>query len=56
MKLYFDPQIRATVAKWMLDEVGVPYDIVPTLLKDQAHKTDRLLARPAAFQPPAAQA
>ena len=39
MKLYFDPHSRAQVAKWMLDEAGVDYEIVPTLLREKAHKT-----------------
>ncbi|HWT21157.1 MAG TPA: glutathione S-transferase family protein [Variovorax sp.] len=38
MKLYFDPQSRSQVAKWMLDEAGVDYEIVPTLLREKAHK------------------
>ena len=38
MKLYFDPQSRSQVAKWMLDEAGVDYEIVPTLIKEKAHK------------------
>jgi len=43
MKLYFDPQSRSLVAKWMLDEVGEPYETVLTLLKDRAHKTPAYL-------------
>lgn len=39
MKLYFDPQSRSIIAKWMLDEVGEPYEIVQTLIKERAHKT-----------------
>ncbi|MDQ0590532.1 glutathione S-transferase family protein [Variovorax paradoxus] len=38
MKLYFDPQSRSQVAKWMLDEAGVEYEIVPTLIREKAHK------------------
>jgi len=38
MKLYFDPHSRAQVAKWMLDEAGVDYEIVPTLIREKAHK------------------
>jgi len=38
MKLYFDPQSRSQVAKWMLDEAGVDYEIVPTLIREKAHK------------------
>lgn len=29
MKLYFNPQSRAVIAKWMLDECGASYDLVP---------------------------
>jgi len=43
MKLYFDPQSRSQVAKWMLDEAGAEYQIVPTLLKDKAHKKPEFL-------------
>ena len=28
MKLYFNPQSRAVIARWMLDECGVEYQIV----------------------------
>jgi len=43
MKLYFDPQSRSQVARWMLDEAGVDYEIVTTLIKDKAHKTPEFL-------------
>jgi glutathione S-transferase len=43
MKLYFDPQSRSQVAKWMLDEAGVDYEIVPTLIKEKAHKKPEYL-------------
>lgn len=43
MKLYFDPQSRSQVAKWMLDEAGVEYEIVPTLIKEKAHKKPEYL-------------
>ena len=29
MKLYYNPQSRAAIAKWMLDECGANYEIVP---------------------------
>jgi len=29
MKLYFNPQSRAVIAKWMLDECDADYQIVP---------------------------
>ena len=43
MKLYFDPRSRAQVAKWMLDEASVDYEIVPTLIREKAHKTPEFL-------------
>jgi glutathione S-transferase len=43
MKLYFDPQSRSQVAKWMLDEAGVEYEIVPTLIREKAHKKPEYL-------------
>ncbi|WP_354374932.1 glutathione S-transferase family protein [Variovorax paradoxus] len=43
MKLYFDPQSRSQVAKWMLDEAGAEYEIVPTLIKEKAHKKPEYL-------------
>jgi glutathione S-transferase len=52
MKLYFDPHSRSQVAKWMLDEAGVDYEIVTTLLKDKAHKKpDYLKINPAGKLP-----
>jgi glutathione S-transferase len=43
LKLYFDPRSRSQVAKWMLDEAGVDYEIVPTLIKEKAHKKPEYL-------------
>ena len=43
MKLYFDPQSRSQVAKWMLDETGAPYEIVTTLIREKAHKKPEYL-------------
>ena len=43
MQLYFDPQSRSQVAKWMLDEAEVDYEIVTTLIKDKAHKRPEYL-------------
>jgi glutathione S-transferase len=44
MKLYYNPQSRATIAKWMLDECGVPYEIVPIDLQKREHKAAEYLA------------
>jgi len=44
MKLYFNPQSRAVIAKWMLDECGAAYEIVPIDLQKREHKTPAFLA------------
>jgi glutathione S-transferase len=43
MKLYYNPQSRAVIAKWMLDEYGVAYEIVPIDVKKREHKTPEFL-------------
>lgn len=44
MKLYYNPQSRATVAKWMLDEFGVPYEIVRIDFEKRENKQPEFLA------------
>lgn len=44
MKLYYNPQSRAAIAKWMLDECGVPYEIVPIDFQKREHKAPEFLA------------
>jgi glutathione S-transferase len=44
MKLYFNPQSRAVIAKWMLDETGAKYDIVPIDLQKKEQKSPEYLA------------
>ena len=44
MELYFNPKSRATMAKWMLDECGAAYDIVPIDFAKREHKTPAFLA------------
>ena len=39
MKLYFNPQSRAVIARWMLDECGADYQIAPVDLTKGEHKT-----------------
>ena len=43
MKLFFNPQSRAVIAKWMLDECSVPYEIVPIDFTKREHKTPEFL-------------
>jgi glutathione S-transferase len=43
MKLYYNPQSRAAIAKWMLDECGVDYQIVPIDFTKLEHKTPEFL-------------
>ena len=38
MKLYFNPQSRAVIARWMLDECGADYQIVPIDLAMEENK------------------
>jgi glutathione S-transferase len=43
MKLYYNPQSRAAIAKWMLDECGTDYEIVPVDLQQREHKAPEFL-------------
>ncbi len=43
MKLYFNPKSRAVIVKWMLDECGASYDVVPIDLQKREHKTPEFL-------------
>lgn len=43
MKLYFNPQSRAMIAKWMLDETGLEYELVPIDFKKGEHKSPEFL-------------
>ncbi len=43
MKLYYNPRSRAVIAKWMLDECGAKYDIVPIDFEKREHKTPEFL-------------
>lgn len=43
MKLYFNPQSRAVIARWMLDECAASYDIVPIDFQKSEHKTPAFL-------------
>jgi glutathione S-transferase len=43
MKLYFNPRSRAIISKWMLDECGAEYDIVPIDFEKREHKSPEFL-------------
>jgi len=43
VKLYYNPQSRAVIAKWMLDECGAPYQIVPIDFTKREHKAPEFL-------------
>jgi glutathione S-transferase len=43
MKLYYNPQSRAVIAKWMLDECGAEYETVPIDLAKREHKSAEFL-------------
>ena len=44
MKLYFNPKSRAVIAKWMLDECGADYQLVPIDLETRQQKSPEYLA------------
>jgi glutathione S-transferase len=43
MKLYYNPKSRAVIVKWMLDECGAKYEIVPIDFTKREHKTPGFL-------------
>ena len=43
MKLYYNPQSRAVIAKWMLDECAARYQIVPIDFAKGEHKAPEFL-------------
>lgn len=43
MKLYYNPQSRAVIAKWMLDECDALYEIIPIDFTKREHKTPEFL-------------
>jgi glutathione S-transferase len=43
MKLYYNPKSRAVISKWMLDECGAQYDVVPIDFEKREHKTREFL-------------
>ena len=52
MKLYYNPRSRAVISKWMLDECGAEYEIVPIDFEKREHKLpDFLKVNPAGKLP-----
>jgi glutathione S-transferase len=43
MKLYYNPNSRAVIAKWMLDECGANYEIVPIDFEKRENKSPEFL-------------
>jgi glutathione S-transferase len=43
MKLYYNPKSRAVISKWMLDECGGDYEIVPIDFEKREHKRPEFL-------------
>jgi glutathione S-transferase len=44
VKLYYNPQSRAMIAKWLLDEAGVEYETAHIDLQKHEHKSPAFLA------------
>ncbi|PPE70110.1 glutathione S-transferase family protein [Caldimonas thermodepolymerans] len=44
LKLYFHPQSRGQIARWMLDEAGAEYELVHVDLQQGEHKRSEFLA------------
>ncbi len=44
MKLYVAPRTRATRARWLLEELEIPYELVKLDLSKQEHRTPEYLA------------
>ncbi|MGC4027892.1 MAG: glutathione S-transferase [Steroidobacteraceae bacterium] len=42
--LYYNPQSRAQLARWLLEEIGIPYTIAPVGYEDGSMRTPEFLA------------
>jgi glutathione S-transferase len=43
MEFYYNPRSRAVIAKWMLDECGTDYELIPIELEKRQQKTPEFL-------------
>ena len=43
MKLYHSRQSRSVRPRWLLEEIGEPYELVPVDISKQEHKTPQYL-------------
>lgn len=43
IKLYYNPQSRATISKWILDECQVEYELAPIDFQKREHKSPEFL-------------
>lgn len=44
IKLYFSPATRSTRPRWLLEELGVPYELINVDMKERAHKAPNYVA------------
>lgn len=44
IQLYYNPQSRAQITRWLLEEIGAPYTLVPVGYEDGSMRTPEFLA------------
>jgi glutathione S-transferase len=44
IQLFYNPQSRAQITRWLLEEIGVPYTLVPVGYEDGSMRTPEFLA------------
>lgn len=44
LKLYYNPRSRALMTRWLLEEIGVAYELAPVDYEDGSMRTDEFLA------------